>query len=204
MSDFVGGWSLVGKPALFLIHMQNSICKTPSPLEPFGHARATWEDGIVPRIQDLLRAFRAKSLPVIYVVTYSPEEFKVPAYGPFWSTVRDSKVNLLGTRDIEVIEELAPEPGEPIFLNWPFNIFQVNDLEEYLAEQGIETIVLTGVATGMSLGHATFCLADRFYNLIVPSDTCTDGNRELHDAVINGMIPAVALVTTAEDVIAHL
>jgi nicotinamidase-related amidase len=197
-------WSLVGKPALILVHMQNSICKAPSPLEPLGHCRATWEDGIVPNIQALQKAFRAKGLPVLFVVTYTPEDFKVPAYGPFWPAAKEAKVNFLGTQDVEIIDELAPAPGEPVFLNWPFNIFQENDLEKYLADRGIETIVLTGVATGMSVGHAAFCLADRFYNLIVPSDTCTDGNRELHDAIIEWMIPAIGLVTTAEDVIAHL
>lgn len=197
-------WSLVGRPALVLVHMQNSICKAPSPLEPLGHCRATWEDGIVPNIQALQGAFRAKGLPVIFVVTCTPPEFKVPAYGPFWPAARDTKTNLMGTRDIEVIDELAPTPDEPIFLNWPFDIFQKNELEQYLTDQEIETIVLTGVATGMSVGHAAFGLADRFYNLIVPSDTCTDGNRELHEAIISWMIPAIALVTTAEDVIIHL
>ena len=79
-----------------------------------------------------------------------------------------------------------------------------SQVEQYLVEQGIETVVLTGVATGMSVGTAAFALADRFYNLIVPSDTTTDGNKDLHNAIINGMIPAIGLVTTADDVIAHL
>jgi nicotinamidase-related amidase len=202
-------WSLVGKPALVLVHMQNAICKAPSPLEPMGHCRATWEDGIVPRIKALQDAFRAKNYPVLFVVTYTPPQFKSPAYGPFWPAARDTKVNLMGSRDVEVIEELAPAAGERIFYNWPFNIFQTdrlqeNDLQQYLDEQGVETIVLAGVATGMSVGHAAFTLADKFYSLIVPSDTCTDGNRQLHEVIITSMIPAIALVTTADDVVAHL
>lgn len=197
-------WSLVGKPALVLVHMQNAICKAPSPLEPMGHCRATWEDGIVPKIQALQAAFRAKGYPVIFIVTYTPPEFRQPAYGPFWPAAKETGANLMGTNDVEVIEELAPVPGERIFYNWPFNIFQENELQEYLDTEGIETIVLTGVATGMSVGHAAFTLADKFYNLIVPSDTCTDGNRKLHEAIIKWMIPPIALVTTADDVIAHL
>ena len=115
----------------------------------------------------------------------------------------------MGTRDLEVIEELAPLQGERTVYNWPFGIFQKdrreeNDLQQHLDELGVETIVLTGVATGMSVGHAAFTLADRFYNLIVPSDTCTDGNKQLHDIIITSMIPAIALVTTADDVISHL
>jgi len=71
-------------------------------------------------------------------------------------------------------------------------------------DQGIETIVLAGVATGMAVGVAAFALADRFYNIIVPSDTATDGNKELHEVIFKAMLPAIALVTTTDDVIAHL
>ena len=202
-------WSLVGKPALMVVHMQNSVCKAPSPLESMGHCRATWEDGIVPPIQDLQAAFRRKGFPVLFVVTYTPPGFSQPAYGPFWPAAEETGANRMGTRDVQVIDELAPLPGERIVYNWPFNIFQndrrqENDLQTHLDEQGVQTIVLVGVATGMSVGHAAFTLADKFYNLIVPVDTCTDGNRQLHDTIITSMIPAIALVTTAEDVIAHL
>ncbi len=105
---------------------------------------------------------------------------------------------------MEVIDELAPQSGEPLFYNWPFGVFQGNDLETWLREQGVETVVLAGVATGMAVGVAAFALADRFYNIIVPSDTSTDGNKELHEVIFKAMLPAIALVTTTEDVIAHL
>jgi nicotinamidase-related amidase len=197
-------WELAGKPALLIVHMQNAICKAPSPLEVLGHCRAIREDGVVPKIQALQKAFRAGGLPVIFVCAYTPLDSKFPVYGNFWPGARESKTNYLGTRDVEVIDELAPIAGEPLFYNWPFNIFTGNGLEKYLVDQGVETVVLTGVATGMSVGTAAFALAERFYNLIVPSDTTADGNRALHEAIITSMIPAIGLVTTAEDVIAHL
>jgi nicotinamidase-related amidase len=198
-------WQLVGKTALVIVHMQNAVIKTPSPFEILGHGRAAYEDGVVGKIQDLLKAFRDKGRPVIFMVAHTPLDTKFPAYGLFWPGAIESKANRLGTWDTEIIEELTPAPGEPTFYNWPFNIFMGgNDLEQYLVDQGIETVVLTGVATGMSVGTAAFALADRFYNLIVPSDSVTDGNRSLHNAIIEGMIPAIGLVTTTDDVIAHL
>ncbi len=103
-----------------------------------------------------------------------------------------------------MIEELAPQDGERVVHNWPFDIFRQTDLEQHLADLGVETVVLTGVATGMSVGAAAFQLADRFFNLIVPSDAVADGNRQLHEAIMTGMLPAIALITTSDDVIAHL
>jgi nicotinamidase-related amidase len=205
-------WTLVGKTALLVVHMQNSVCKLPSPLEPLGHWRVVWEDGIVPKIRALQSAFRAKGMPVIFVVTYTPPDARVPVYGAFWPGAKALRANFIGTPDVEVIEELAPAPCEPVFFNWPFDIFQGNEvqpfqgrgLEQYLVDQGIDTVVLTGVATGMSLGTAAFALAGRFYNLIVPSDATADADRELHETIIKGMIPAIGLVTTADDVIEHI
>jgi nicotinamidase-related amidase len=200
----VSEWELVGKPALVIVHMQNAVIRIPGPFEMLGHGRAAQEEGVIGKIQGLLEAFRAKSLPVIFMIAHTPFDARFPSYGMFWDGVRGADVNRKDTWDTQVIEELAPLPDEAIFYNWPFNIFMGNSLEQFLKDQGIETVVLTGVATGMSVGTAAFALADRFYNLIVPSDTTTDGNRQLHEAMINGMIPAIGLVTTADDVIAHL
>jgi nicotinamidase-related amidase len=197
-------WKLVGKTALLIVHMQNAVIKTPSPLEVLGHGKAAYEEGVVANIQDLVKVFRAKSLPVIFCIAYTPADTKFPAYGAFWPGVRESKANYMGTWDVEVIDELAPLPGEPIFYNWPFNVFEGTGLGQYLEDNNVETVVLTGVASGMSVGTAAWALAERFYNLIVPSDATTDGNRELHEMIMKSMIPAIGLVTTTDDVIAHL
>jgi len=197
-------WSLVGKPALLVVHMQDSLCRVGGALEGMGHCEAARDAGIIPNIQALQKAFRAKGLPVAFVVARHPAEFEVPAYGAFWSAAGTMKINLEGTRDIGIIDELAPAPGEPIFYNWVFNIFQTNGLAQYLQEQSVDTIVLTGVATGMAIASNAFGLADRLYSLIVPSDTCADANQELHETVLGSMLPPIALVTTTEDVIAHL
>jgi nicotinamidase-related amidase len=197
-------WILAGRPALLVVHMQNAIVKSPSPLEALGHGKAAYEEGVVTKIQDLLTAFRARDLPVIYVCTHTPRDATFPEYGSFWAGAREARVNYMGTWDVEVIEELRPVSGEPVFYNWPFNVFEGTGLQQHLQDEGVDTVVLTGVASGMSVGTAAWALAERFYNLIVPSDTTTDGNSELHEAVMKWMMPAIGLVTSADDVIAHL
>lgn len=200
MSD----WTLTGRPALLIIHMQNAIVKTPSPLEAMGHGRAAHERGVITNIERLVAAFRSHGLPVVYTVAYTPSEVDWPAYGGFWQGSRRIKVNHLGTWDVEVIEELAPAPGEPVFYNWPFNVFEGTGLQPYLQEQGVETIVLVGVATGMSVGVAAWAAAERFYSLIIPADATTDGNGEVHRVMVEQILPAIGLVTTTEEVIAGL
>jgi nicotinamidase-related amidase len=200
MSD----WTLTGKPALLVVHMQNSIIKTPSPLEGMGHGRAAHEEAVIDHIRELAVAFREKGYPVTYCVAYTPPNTRWPAYGAFWTGSQQLQVNHMGTWDVEIIEELEPAERERIFYNWPFNVFEGTGLHEYLSEQGVETVVLTGVATGMSVGTAAWALAERFYNLIVPADASTDANSEIHRVMVGSILPAIGLVTTTEDVIAHL
>jgi nicotinamidase-related amidase len=200
----VSEWTLIGKTALVVVHMQNAICKSPSPLDFMGHQRAAAEDGTIPRVAELLAAFRSKSLPVIFIVAVHPEKPEIPAYGAFWQGLPGLQVNQLGTHDVEIVDELTPQDGEPVVHNWPFDIFRCTDVERWLRDRGVETVVLVGVATGMAINIAAYQLADRLFNLIVPADCVTDGNRELHNAIMSGIMPVISLVTTSDDVIAHL
>jgi hypothetical protein len=51
----------------------------------------------------------------------------------------------------------------------------------------------------MAINVAAYQLADRFFNPIVPADAVTDGNRELHDASMAGIMPVIGRVTTSDD-----
>jgi len=200
----VSEWQLTGKAALLVVHMQNAIIKTPSPLEVLGHGRAAYEDGVVANIERLVASFRHKGLPVVFCVAYTNPDTKFPVYGRFWPGAKESKANYMGTWDVEIIEELTPTAGERVFYNWPFNVFENTGLDEYLKEQEVETVVLTGVATGMSVGTAAWAIAERFYNLIVPADASTDADRAIHKTMTEAILPAIGLVTTTDDLTARL
>jgi nicotinamidase-related amidase len=194
-----------GKAALLIVHMQNAVVKTPSPLEVMGHGKAAHAEGVIDNIECLVAEFRAKGLPVVYCVAYTPrEETRWPVYGDFWLGSQQLNVNYMDTWDTEIIDELRPAAGEMIFYNWPFSVFEGTGLHEHLTEMGVDTVVLTGVATGMSVGTAAWGLAERFYNLIIPADASTDGDSEVHRVVIGSIFPAIGLVTDTKDVIAHL
>jgi len=197
-------WKMVGKPALILIHMQHGITHESGGVASFGHAKATRESGIIPRQQALLKGFRAKKLPVIYVNAVTDTKAVLSPYGKFYPAIKSTGANLPGTKDVEVIPELAPLLGEPVLSNWIFGIFSNSGLEKILKENGVTTLVMVGVATDMAVLTSVLQAADLGYNLIVPSDASTSANPKAHDVAMNMMIPPMALVTTTEDVLAHL
>ena len=197
-------WNMVGKSALILIHMQHAITHEAGRVAFLGHAKATRESGILLHQQALLKAFRGKKLPVIYVNAVTDPKATLSPYGKFYPAIKTSGVNLPGTEDIEVIAEVAPQPGEPVLGNWIFGMFSNSGLEKILKEKGVTTLVLAGVATDMAVLTSVVQAADLGYNLIVPSDASTSANPKAHDVAMNMMIPAMALVTTTDDIIAHL
>jgi len=195
-------WTIAGKPALILLHMQHAICDPQGSLAHLGHAKAAHESGIIPNQQRLLKAFRAKKLPVIYVnsVHDMSRQKDAPTLGRFWATVF-SGVNLPGSKDVEVIGELASEPGEPVLGNFVFSMFASNNLDAILRELGVRTLVLAGVATNMAVLASSWAAADLNYNLVVPSDACTGADYASQEAAMK-MISAVAMVAPTEKVLA--
>lgn len=201
-------WQMQGKPALILIHMQHAITD-PEGKVAFLHAKAAWDSGIITKQQALLKAFREKGLPVIYVNSVHPLDAaeRMSPYGRFYNAIRNSRTNEPGTKDTEVLSAVANLPGEPVLGNFMFGIFSNNtggDLKQLLAELGVDVLVLAGVATGMAVMTAVIQAADMFLKVIVPSDASIDANETIHDVAMNMIIPAMALVTTTDDVIAHL
>jgi biuret amidohydrolase len=208
----VSEWHMEGKPALILIHMQHAITDPDGKVAHF-HSKATWESGIIPKQQALLQAFREKGLPVVYVNSSVPPDGwdTMPRYGRFHVRLREAHAKgrsiVAGTKDTEVLQAVANRVGEPVIGNFIYGIFSGNtggDLKKILDDQGVRTLVMAGVATGMAVMASVIQATDMLYNVIVPSDASIDAHQELHDISMNKIIDDMALVTTTEDVIAHL
>ena len=151
--------------------MQNAVIKTPSPLEVMGHGKAAHEEGVIDNIERLVAAFRAKGLPVVYCVAYTPEGTQVAGLRRLLAGLpadRREPHGHLGRGDHRRTQ--AGAPASPSSTTGPSTCSRGPGLDEYLKGQGVDTVVLIGVATGMSVGTAAWALAERFYNLVIPAD----------------------------------
>jgi nicotinamidase-related amidase len=184
-----------GKPALLILHMQQGFAK---------HNYELWKkSGIIVKQQVLLKAFRSKNLPVVYVnvMVNPPVAGKIPAYGLIWAECSGITND---PKDLEVIADLSPQLGEPVLLNWPPGVFNNSGLEPALKICGAQTLVATGFSTNGVINNAMQGAADRYYSTIIPKDAIISPSAKAHDAFINEFAPLLSLVTTTEDVIAHL
>lgn len=86
-----------------------------------------------------------------------------------------------GTWGSDFIVELYPEKGEYIVPKRRHSGFQYTDLELYLREEDIDTVVVTGVWTNVCVrSTATDALA-RAFKVITLSDGCASKTEEMHE-----------------------
>jgi nicotinamidase-related amidase len=207
-------WKLRGKPALVVLHMQEGIVGSLLPKERAGEVRGSDH---LSHQQALLKAFRARKLPVIYVNVDIPFDPTVsfPVYGMMFEFLKAQAENRRSGQDdlkrLDVIPELAPLPGEPVLFNWFLGAFSHSGLEGVLKEYGVDTIVFFGGALHIAVFNATIQAVDLSYSVIVPQDACIptlSANRTPDmlktREVFLEMFLKYALLTTADDIIAHL
>jgi len=202
MSD----WQMKGKPALVILHMQQGIVGERGNIP--GLYEEVKEAGIIPRQQALLRAFRDRKLPVIYVTALHVTNLQnpagvLPAYGNLFRLIEMAQPT---PNNLEIIPELAPLPEEPVLINWIIGAFTNSGLDQVLKARGAETLVLVGCATHIAVYTAALQAVDLLYSVIVPSDACTSpqSQAKAQEVVLDIMAPNIALVTSTEDVMAHL
>jgi nicotinamidase-related amidase len=104
--------------------------------------------------------------------------------------------------DAEIIGSLAPAAGEPILRKTTYDAFLGTPLEAALLDRGVSQVVVTGVLTHMCVettARAAFC---RGFEVYVPVDAAASSSEERHVGSLLAMADAVAIATSAGEVIA--
>ncbi|WP_372012886.1 isochorismatase family protein [Tistrella mobilis] len=181
-----------GRAAILIIDMQHDFVDDDAPIACPG-ARE-----IVPAIRHLSAAARAAGLPVIYT-RESHRRQRVDfglelEYGETLHCVE-------GTRGVEIIDELAPDPDDYVLIKRRYSGFFATDLDLLLRGLGVDTLVLTGVATDVCVRATAQDGLQLDYRVILAEDCVAGTTRARHDAALEhigyvlGRVMPVAEVT---------
>jgi len=108
---------------------------------------------IIPGVQQLLAAARAKALPVVYTTTaYAVTDGEVTDMG-LWHRKIPVEVLQLGSDAVAIDERIAPEPGEQVIVKKFASAFLGTHLAGYLRAAGVDTVVVTGVTMAGCVRH---------------------------------------------------
>jgi nicotinamidase-related amidase len=205
-------WKMEAKTALIVLHVQNSFMSG-GPESPI--TKAIRGSGMVEHVQALLAAFRDKKYPVFFAgVIGNP--LGVPlTYGMmFKNAVEPGKsagvwdaINSESQRKgLEPIAELGRRPDEPLVINWRLSAFNMSGLDLLLKTQGIKNVVLTGFAGNVVVYNTAVSAVDLGYSVIIARDATAPipGQQKAYESVMDIMAPMISLVSTSDDIIAHL
>ena len=109
-----------------------------------------------------------------------------------------------GTWGAEVHADLTPEPGDFVITKTRVSAFWYSSLEGILNAQGINNLILTGVATDGVVEGTTRDGADRGYTITIPEDCCLGTTDEAHRVILGGILSSFATVCSADEVIRAL
>ena len=139
---------------------------------------------------------------VWYIVEEGALGLKLNA--PLFDGVKDTNALVRGSWGAAPAEGLEPKPGDHVVEKMRMSGWQGTRLETLLAGLGVDTIVVTGAWTNMSIEHTARTGADKGFYMVVPEDCCSTMNADWHNASINYALQNVSTVTDCKAVAAAL
>ena len=154
------GWGK--KPALVNIDLANAWTREGYPFTCEGM------ETIIPAVQRVLDAFRAKGLPIVFTTTaYDIIEGDHTDMG-LWAKKIPSEALANGSEAVQIDERLDRRPDELVIVKKQASAFRGTNLSSFLNAAGVDTIVVTGT-TASACVRATVedGIADGFRPIIV-------------------------------------
>jgi ureidoacrylate peracid hydrolase len=153
---------------------------------------------VIPNIQLLQRACRTAGIDVIFVkIEMQRADLRDanPQYRLWGYNV------VTGSKDAQVLDEIAPLPGEIVLNKRSTDAFNSTDLERILHNVGIETLIIAGVNTNGCVEMTARGAADRGFSVLLVEDACAAiGGDVAHRQAIDEMDGGLISITTAAEV----
>lgn len=147
------------------------------------------------RIASLQSSARAHGIKVIHVQTgFRPGIPEISSENPLYNAVK----SVVEQHQLEIHPSVSPLKEEVVVVKHRSNAFTGTDLEMVLRAQGINTLILVGVATGGTVFSTLSHASDADYRTIVVKDCCAELDAEVHETLVNKVFPDIPLSIVLE------
>jgi N-carbamoylsarcosine amidase len=150
------------RPALVNIDLANAWTRPGNPFTCEGM------DTIIPAVQQLNAAARAKGVPIVYTTTaYNVTDGPSSDMG-LWVHKIPVEVLQAGTDAVAIDERIAPAPGEQVIVKKRASAFHGTYLTSFLNAHGVDTVIVTGVTMAGCVRHTVEdAIAEGFRPIVV-------------------------------------
>jgi nicotinamidase-related amidase len=124
---------------------------------------------------------------------------RIPPNNKSFSTLAAERRFPADAPESAIHPSLTPLRGDIVVRKTRVGAFSTTDLDRQLREQGIDTLVLAGIATSGVVLSTVRDAADRDYRLYVLEDACADRDPEVHDVLMGKVLPRQADVISTSD-----
>ncbi|MDQ3227315.1 MAG: cysteine hydrolase [Chloroflexota bacterium] len=195
-------------PAMVVVDMQNDFVRVGAPLE-VPQARET-----IPVHQLLLKSCRELRIPVIYTKFMAgPERILLWEWSPMhappvcccWPGFQRQYTDVDRELDCaDIIDELYPEPGDPIVEKFGYGAFHDTNLDDLLTARHVESVFVSGTVTQICVEETARESFKYGYKTTIVADAVSSYMPDLHAAVLKNFALKFGWVSTAAEVIAEL
>ncbi len=193
------------RTALIIQDMQNDVIIEGGAFAESGSPQHAKEQNVVENSAKLADACRAKGVPVIhvhYIVEEGAPGLKLNA--PLFQGLKEAGAMVRGSWGAAPADGLEPKQGDYVVEKMRMSGWEGTKLEQLLVGLGVDTVLVTGAWTNMSIEHTARTGADKGYNMFVPEDCCSTMNADWHNASINYALQNVSTVTNSGEVVEAL
>jgi gluconolactonase len=188
------------RTALIIQDMQNDVIIEGGAFADSGAPEHAKSQNAVENVRRLAEACRAAGVPVIHVwYIVEPGAAGLRQNAPLFEGVKEANALVRGSWGAAPADGLEPQEGDHVVEKMRMNGFFETRLDILLRGLGVDTIVITGAWTNMSIEHTARHGADAGYRVWVASDGTSTTGDEWQHAALNYAMTNVASVATCEE-----
>jgi ureidoacrylate peracid hydrolase len=187
------------RTALVIVDVQNDFCSPEGATAKSGRSVTACME-IIPRLNALLDGARASGVKVIFVKAIGTHATDSEA----WSYRASDRARLgncrEGTWGAELYE-VSPLDGETVVVKHRNSGFYNTELDTILRAKRIDTVVVVGVATNISVEMTARDAVQHDYNLVLVDDCCGAFEQSAHDGTVSNIRSFYGVVASSDEVL---
>ena len=189
------------RAALIIQDLQNDTISEGGAFADSGAPVHAASQNVVANVKELAATCRGAGVPVIhvwYIVEAGAAGLKLNA--PLFNGVKDANALVRGSWGAAPADGLEPQDGDHVVEKMRMNGFYNTRLDILLRGLGVETLIISGAWTNMSIEHTARHAADAGYRAVVASDGTSTTGEEWQNAALNYAMQNVATVGTCGEI----